>query len=79
MSRSYKKIPVWKQPNDFYFKSLVHKRNRMLERLRIFLSPRQYLYCVNPYDICDWCWPIFGQEPHPLWPTEADIRKARMK
>ena len=53
MARSYRKH-LWHRLNDSYYKRLQHTRNRMLARVGIYLSSRQYKYTVNPYDICDY-------------------------
>jgi hypothetical protein len=53
MSRSYRKY-LARRMNDQFYKRLVHRKNRALERQGIFLSSRQYRHVVNRYDICDY-------------------------
>ena len=73
--------PVFKLHNCRYFKRLVHTRNRMLERSGIYLTSRQYRYIVNPWDICDYSFPIYPCDiaRHSDWYTPDRVAKARRK
>jgi len=63
VSRSYKKVSCFKDTSRYY-KRLVHKRNRMLEREGDYRTGKRYKYTVGRYDVCDW---VFLIKPDSPW------------
>jgi hypothetical protein len=53
MSRSFRKVPMFKIHTVKYFKKLVHKRNRHKPDIA---NGGAYKYSVNYWDICDYKW-----------------------
>lgn len=56
MSRSRKRNAVFttQSRERKFYKRLAHTRNRMLERMGIYLSSRQCRHLVDSWDICDY-------------------------
>lgn len=60
MSRSRKRIALWKDHPDAFYKRLVHRKNRRKARDGYLdITSRIYRLIVNPYDISDFSfWPF---------------------
>ena len=52
MSRSRKRVTIWKQPNSRYYKRLSNKRIRKAD----IQSGGMFKRVMDTYDICDWRW-----------------------
>lgn len=60
MSRSYKKVAIFKIPNDSEFKSIF---NRKLRRTKEYIgNGGRYKKFNSSYDICDFKCPYFNKQ-----------------